>query len=48
MHSEIEEIFLKEKLILGVKEAQNKIHRVKWGEFLGEQAKISTRVPICQ
>lgn len=47
MHSEIEEIFLKEKLILGIKEAQNKIHRVRWGEFL-EQAKISTRVPVCQ
>ena len=47
MHSGTEEIFLKEKLILGIKETLNKIHRLKWEECLGKQAKIFTRVPVC-
>lgn len=48
MHSETEEIFLKEKLIIGLKETLNKIHRLEWEECLGKQAKIFARVPVCQ
>lgn len=48
MHSETEEIFLKEKLIVGLKETLNKIHRLEWEECLGKQAKIFARVPVCQ
>lgn len=48
MHSETEEMFLIEKLILGGKETVNRIHRSKWEECLGTQAKIFTRISVNQ
>ena len=48
MHSETEEIFLIEKLILGGKETLYRIHRLKWEECLGKEAKIFTRISVNQ
>ena len=48
MRSETEEMFLIVKLILGGKETVNRIHRSKWEECLGTQAKIFTRISVNQ
>ena len=48
MLSETEEILLIEKLILGGKETLYRIHRLKWEECLGKQAKIFTRISVNQ